>query len=203
VTNADAIARLEVALRDTGLVYVQAEPGTFSVELPGEHRLKTLCWLTVGRHALAIEAFVMRKPDENREGVYAYLLARNATTYVVSWSIDDSGDVYLSGRLPLAAISADEIDRVLGAVLSNADDHFDPLLQLGFGGSIRREWAWRVKNGESLRNLDAFREFIAATPERPVQSAATPERPVQSAATPERPVQSAATEEPPAEDAAL
>ena len=165
--HAEAIALLDVALRDTGLVYAQAEPGVFSVELPGEHRLKTLCWLTVGRHALAIEAFVMRKPDENLAGVYAYLLARNANTYVVSWSIDDSGDVYLSGRLPLAAISAEEIDRVLGAVLSNADDHFDPLLQLGFGGSIRREWAWRVKNGESVRNLDAFREFIAATQEPP------------------------------------
>ena len=162
----DAIARLDVALRDTGLVYAQAEPGVFSVDLPGEHRLKTVCWLTVGRHALAIEAFVMRRPDENREGVYAYLLARNATSYVVSWSIDDSGDVYLSGRLPLDAISADEIDRVLGAVLSNADDHFDPLLQLGFGGSIRREWAWRVKNGESLRNLAGFRDFILATQDR-------------------------------------
>ena len=137
----------------------------FSVELPGEHRLKTLCWLTVGRHALAIEAFVMRQPDENRERVWAYLLTRNANTYVVSWSIDDHGDVYLSGRLPLAAISDDEIDRVLGAVVSNADDHFNPLLQLGFGSSIRREWAWRVNNGESLRNLDAFRDFIAATQE--------------------------------------
>ena len=167
VNVSGAVARLDVALRATGLVYVQAEPGVFSVELPGEHRLKTTCWLTVGRHALAIEAFVMRKPDENREGVYAYLLARNASTYGVSWSIDDSGDVYLSGRLPLSAISAEEVDRVLGAVLSNADDHFDPLLQLGFGGSIRREWAWRVKNGESLRNLAAFRDFIAATQEPP------------------------------------
>ncbi len=166
MTDVGAIARLDDALRDTALVYAQVEPGVFSVELPGEHRLKTVCWLTVGRHALAIEAFVMRQPDENRERVYAYLLSRNASTYVVSWSIDDSGDVYLSGRLPLEAIGHDEIDRVLGSVLSNADDQFDTLLQLGFGASIRREWAWRVKNGESLRNLDAFRDFIAATRER-------------------------------------
>jgi Putative bacterial sensory transduction regulator len=161
-----ATARLDGALGRTGLTYSQNEPGGFAVELPGEHRLKTVCWLTVGQHALAIEAFVMRRPDENRERVWAYLLTRNATTYVVSWSIDDHGDVYLSGRLPLDAISDEEIDRVLGSVLSNADDHFDPLLQLGFGSSIRREWAWRVKNGESLRNLDAFRDFIAATQAR-------------------------------------
>lgn len=164
-SRADATARLDAALSRGGLVYRQAEPGAFSVELPGEHRLKTVCWLTVGQHALAIEAFVMRQPDENRERVWAYLLTRNANTYVVAWSIDDHGDVYLSGRLPLAAITDDEIDRVLGSVLSNADDCFDALLQLGFGSSIRREWAWRVKNGESLRNLDAFRDFVAATQE--------------------------------------
>ncbi len=160
-----AVASLDGALSRAGLSYRQVEPGVFSVELPGEHRLKTVCWLSVGQHALAIEAFVMRQPDENRERVWAYLLARNASTYVVSWSIDDHGDVYLSGRLPLAAISDDEIDRVLGSVVSNADDNFNPLLQLGFGSSIRREWAWRVKNGESVRNLDAFRDFIAATQE--------------------------------------
>ena len=88
----------------------------------------------------------MRKPDENhRRRLRLLCWPETRPTYVVSWSIDDSGDVYLSGRLPLAAISAEEIDRVLGAVLSNADSHFDPLLKLGFGGSIRREWAWRVK----------------------------------------------------------
>jgi hypothetical protein len=160
-----ATRRLDMALGQTGLTYHQVEPGVFSVELPGENRLKTVCWLTVGQHALAVEAFVMRQPDENRERVWAYLLTRNANTYVVSWSIDDHGDVYLSGRLPLAAISDDEIDRVLGSVLSNADDNFNHLLQLGFGASIRREWTWRVNNGESLRNLDAFRDFIAATQE--------------------------------------
>ena len=161
----DATQRLDGALSRAGLTYDQVEPGVFSVELPGEHRLKTVCWLTVGQHALAIEAFVMRQPDENRERVWAYLLTRNANTYVVSWSIDDHGDVYLSGRLPLAAVSDEEVDRVLGSVVSNADDSFNPLLQLGFGSSIRREWAWRVNNGKSLRNLDAFRDFIAATQE--------------------------------------
>ena len=33
------------------------------------------------------------------------------------------------------------------------------LLELGFASSIRREWAWRVKNNESLANLQAFRSF--------------------------------------------
>ncbi len=40
----------------------------------------------------------------------------------------------------------------------------DPLLELGFASSIRREWAWRQKNGESTRNLQAFARF--ADPDR-------------------------------------
>jgi Putative bacterial sensory transduction regulator len=129
------------------------------VNLPGTRRLKTACWLTVGDHALSIEAFVVRKPDEHAEQVYRYLLEHNARMYAVAWSIDDSGDVYLTGKLPLTAVTPDEIDRVLGAVLEYADGSFNALLQLGFGSSIRREWAWRVKNGESLANLAAFEAF--------------------------------------------
>ena len=33
------------------------------------------------------------------------------------------------------------------------------LLEMGFGSSIRREWAWRVKNDQPLANLAAFADF--------------------------------------------
>lgn len=155
---------IEDALRQQELEFERVDTNTFVVALPGEKRLKTACWLTVGAHALEIEAFVMRKPDENHEQVYAYLLQRNVRMYAVAWSIDSAGDVYLSGRLPLAAVTADEVDRILGSVLDYADGTFNTLLELGFGSSIRREWQWRVKNGESLANLQAFAEFA----QRPV-----------------------------------
>jgi hypothetical protein len=171
--NAVVAATIDAALRDAELAYEQIEPGIFTVQLPGEQRLKTTCWLSIGRHALAIEAFVMRKPDENREAFYSYLLQRNTRSYAVSWAIDELGDIYLSGRLPLHAVTADEIDQVLGSVLTNADENFNALLELGFGSSIRREWAWRVKAGESLRNLEAFRDFVGRSqpdPDRPPAS---------------------------------
>jgi hypothetical protein len=112
-----------------------------------------------------VQAFVMRKPDENREHVYEFLLQRNVRMYGVSWAVDSMGDVYLAGRVPLAAVSADELDRLFGAVLDAADGTFNTLLELGFGSSIRREWAWRVKNNESLANLAAFKEFAQRPPE--------------------------------------
>jgi hypothetical protein len=126
------------------------------VTLPGTHKLKTVVNLIVGEHALRIEAFVMRQPDENREELWAWLLRHNARMYGVSFSIDATGDIYLTGRVSLKSLDEDELDRLFGAVLTYADDNFDTMLQIGFGSSIRREWDWRVKRGESLANLQAF-----------------------------------------------
>jgi hypothetical protein len=157
MSPADVIA---ATLHELGLEYEHPSAESFVVALPGEKRLKTACWLVVGEHSLQIEAFVMRAPDENREQVYGFLLQHNARMYAVSWCIDGSGDVYLNGRLPLSAVTAEEIDRVLGCVLEYADGTFNTLLELGFGSSIRREWAWRVKNDQPLANLAAFEEFV-------------------------------------------
>ena len=150
---------IEATLNELGIEFERDSYERFVVALPGEKRLKTACWLVVGAHALEVQAFVMRKPDENRVAVYEFLLQRNVRTYGVSWAIDSMGDVYLAGRVPLSAVTPDELDRVLGSVLEYADGSFNALLELGFGDSIRREWAWRVKNNESLANLHAFREF--------------------------------------------
>jgi hypothetical protein len=61
-------------------------------------------------------------------------------------------------------VTAEEVDRLLGSVLQYADESFDRLLELGFAGSIRREWAWRHKHGMPTANLQAFARF--ADPDR-------------------------------------
>ena len=155
---------IEAVLHDNDVQFERVDDA-FVVNLPGTRRLKTACWLRVGEHALSVEAFVVRKPDENVEQFYRYLLEHNARMYAVAWSVDSRGDVYLTGRLPLSSVSPAEIDRILGAVLEYADGSFNGLLQLGFGSSIRREWAWRVKNGESLANLAAFADFAQRSPD--------------------------------------
>jgi len=164
VTASELHSTIQAALDEAGLDYTSPDEGQFFVVLPGTHKLATNCWLVAGKHALLVEAFVCRKPDENAEELYRFLLRRNARMYGVAFSIDAAGDVYLVGRLPLHAITADEVDRILGSVLQYADESFDRLLEIGFAGSIRREWAWRQKNGESTRNLQAFARF--ADPDR-------------------------------------
>ena len=142
------------------LEYEQKDSSTFLISLPGEKKLQTHCALIVGDHSLSINAFVIRKPDENEGAVHAWCMAKNAGMYGIAFAINELGDIFLVGRLPLAAVNDREIDRLVGAVLQYSDSSFNPLLELGFANSIRREWAWRVSRGESLSNLDAFKHLI-------------------------------------------
>jgi hypothetical protein len=154
---ADVVRR---TLDERELDYEEEQPGAFLVKLPGSHKLATMTWLVVGDHSLHIEAFFCRRPDENEVGLYKWLLERNAKMFAVSFAIDNVGDVYLTGRLPLSAVTPDDLDRVLGSVLTYSDEWFDKALELGFKSSIQKEWAWRVKRGESLRNLEAFAHLV-------------------------------------------
>lgn len=138
---------------------------TFVVQLPGEKRLKTACHLTVNRESVRVEAFICRRPDEDFEKVYKYLLRRNRRMYQVAYTLDNNGDIYLVGRMPLVAVTEEELDRVLGQVLEAADHDFNILLETGFHTSIRREFQWRVSRGESLRNLEAFRHLTEDLPQ--------------------------------------
>lgn len=160
--QARAAQALEQALREAELEWESPDPGTYVTQLPGTRKLSTTCSFLVGRHTLSLNAFVVRHPDENQEAFYRWLLERNLRLYGVSYAIDRLGDVYLTGRVPLASVTAEEVDRLLGAVVENADGSFNTLLELGFASAIRKEYAWRVSRGESTRNLDAFTHLTAA-----------------------------------------
>jgi Putative bacterial sensory transduction regulator len=149
-------AELGKILDGLGVTYEEAQPGAFLVRLEGQHKLVTMAWLITETHSLHVEAFFCRQPDENHAEFYRFLLERGSRMFGVHFALDPVGDVHLVGRLPLSAISAGEVDRLLGCVLSYSDENFDQALMLGFASSIRREYEWRVKRGESLANLRAF-----------------------------------------------
>ena len=152
----DAAAALRQILDELAVGYESPQPGAYLVRLEGQHKLATMTWLIAQAHSLHVEAFFCRQPDENHAEFYRYLLERGSRMFGVHFALDPVGDVYLVGRLPLAAITTDEIDRLLGCVLSYSDENFDQALMIGFASSIRREYDWRVKRGESLANLRAF-----------------------------------------------
>lgn len=160
--SATAIEVLRGYLDDNEIDYVRLSERTFSLSLPGEKKLQTPMRLDVGDHALGVHAFVCRNPDEDHARVYRWLLERNLKMYAVSFAVDRLGDIYLDARLPLAVIDPVELDRLLGAVLTAADESFNTILELGFASSIRKEWDWRKLRGESTTNLDAFRGWLEA-----------------------------------------
>ncbi len=159
-----ACTAVRTALESGDIAYDEPEPGTFVATLPGEHKLRTTCSLVVGAHTVSVNAFVARRPDENAEKVYRWLLERNLRLAGVAFALDRQGDIYLTGRLPVAAATPEEIDRLLGVVLDAADGSFNRILELGFAGAIRREWRWRLDRGESTANLTAFAHLIEPVP---------------------------------------
>ena len=163
--DAPTVERIRNFLVEREIESTLADGRTFVVILPGEKRLKTACHLTVNRESVRIEAFVCRRPDEDFEKVYNYLMRRNRRLYQVAYTLDNNSDIYLVGRMPLVAVTEEELDRVLGQVLEAADHDFNVLIELGFHTSIRREWEWRVSRGEPLRNLDAFRHLTEDLPQ--------------------------------------
>lgn len=170
----DAAEIIRVAVADLGLELAESRPGLFAVTLPGTAKLSTECALEVGRHGVGVRAFVARNPDENHAGVYRWLLERNLKLYGVAFSVDSLGDVYLTGKIALASVTAAEIDRVLGAVAAASDSSFNTILELGFAESIRREWTWRRSRGESTANLAAFTHLDPGEPTRGSDAPADP-----------------------------
>ncbi len=142
-------------LADSGLDH-EIAGNTVTLVLPGEHKLRTTVSLVAGSHSLSINAFVARHPDENTGELHRWLLERNRRLFAVAYAIDQLGDIYLVGRIPAAAVSADVLDQVLGSVLTEADGSFNTILELGFRSAIEREWRWRLSRGESTGNLAAF-----------------------------------------------
>ncbi|WP_420120606.1 YbjN domain-containing protein [Nakamurella sp.] len=157
--DTDGIA---AALTGLGADFVRHGDDAILVTLPGERRHRTLVWLLVGAHHVVIESFVCRKPDENVEQVYRFLLQRNAQLRTVAYAIDADGDIHLVGRLGRTTVTAEELNTVLGVVLAASDADFNAILERGFASAIRREWAWRTSTGQSVANLTQFRHLIDA-----------------------------------------
>ena len=113
----DPKAVIDEFLASHDLDYEQKDESTYLITLPGEAKQQTHCALIIGDHSLSINAFVIRKPDENKAAVFEYLLKKNAGMYSIAFAVNELGDIYLVGRLPLKAVNEQEIDRILGAVL--------------------------------------------------------------------------------------
>ena len=148
VASGDPAATIASWLSDQeGLSSQRTGPAGWDVLLAGERKRTIPAHLELGDHTLSIQSFFVRAPDENAEELFAYLLRRNLRTYCLRFALHPDGDVLLVGVLPVAAISDDELDRVMGQLLMAADEAFEHALRTGFASYIEREQAWRIAAG--------------------------------------------------------
>ena len=157
---AGAAEIVEAYLSDRDLRYERISDGAWAAQLRGEKKHSITVLLSVGERTLQIESFFIRRPAENHEDVYRMLLRANMRIYGVRFAIDDIGDVFLVGRLPIEAVTADELDRILGAILVTSDEMFMPTIEAGFASYLKRDLAWRAAQGvpESDRGVRAAGE---------------------------------------------
>lgn len=155
--SSDTASRaIQETLDELGLDWERSSPDLVTVTLPGTRKLTTVCALEIGRHTVNVRAFVARRPEENQDAVHRWLLERNLRLALVGFALDHHGDIHLCGRIPIAVVTADLVDELLGIIAETADSSFNTILELGFASSIRRDWQWRLDRGESTANLTAF-----------------------------------------------
>jgi hypothetical protein len=102
------------------------------VRMAGEDKDVTTVWLTLGQRTLRYETYVMPAPEENVAELYEHLLRRSDRLVGAHFSIGIEDAVFLRGELPVAAVTADEIDRAIGTLYATVEQVFRGLLRIGF-----------------------------------------------------------------------
>jgi hypothetical protein len=102
------------------------------VRLRGEQKDTFTIWFRLQQRTLHYETYVMPAPEENHAAFYAHLLRRNLKMYGAAFAIGEEDAIFLLGQLDNAAITEDELDRVLGSLYAWVEQFFRPALRIGF-----------------------------------------------------------------------
>jgi hypothetical protein len=143
--RAAARAAVEAFLAEEDVPAEELGDGRWFVRMAGERKLGIGVHLVVGDRTLRVESFFMRAPEEQHARLYHDLLLRQASSYVLRFTLDEHGDLFLVGQVPLRAVTRDEVDRVLGSLLELADGAYPPSVETGFASSLAAERAWRAR----------------------------------------------------------
>lgn len=113
-------------------IHVDDEPPLLRARFRGEARDFTTIWYRARERTLHYETYFMPDPEENHEALYHFLMRWNRRLYLAAFVLDRDREVYIEGRLPLAAVTSDEIDRVTGQVYQAVESTFRTAITIGF-----------------------------------------------------------------------
>lgn len=142
---------------DNSIEFEALDDTTIVCSVAGNNRQKINFVISLGQYSMSVEAFVARRPEDNREQVFEWLLEQNQKLRLCRFSLDTLGDIYLQANLPVGSLSEEILDAVVGEIVATTDRSFNAILQMGFSGAIERERAWRTSRGLDTSNLDHLR----------------------------------------------
>lgn len=118
---------------DGDVVWVGDHEGRRGVRMRQTVRDFTTVWFEVGDRTVGIEAGVIPEPRFRAEQTYHQCLRRNLRTRRMHFAVDPQGEVVMVGRIPVAELSAEELELVLGEVWELIEVSFPALVRTAFG----------------------------------------------------------------------
>ena len=113
--------RLLDALVDLGVELERVDVAAYLVTLRSSRVLHV--WLLGGEQDVRVEAFVMHVLEgADTARLHRHLLARNLQLRGIHYALDEVGDVFLTGSVPLSEVTAEGLDRLLGELLALPDE---------------------------------------------------------------------------------
>ena len=107
------------------------------VRVHGEQKDVFTIWFHLRQRTLHYETYVMPAPEENEAALYEHLLRRNLKLYGAAFAIGEEDAVFLVGQLDNAAVTDDELDRILGSLYQWVEQYFRPAMRIGFATRFR------------------------------------------------------------------
>jgi hypothetical protein len=83
----------------------------------------------------------MPAPEENIEALYRYLLVKNHELRELHLAIGPEAGIYLVTQVPVAELTAERMDELVGATVTYVDDMFPTVMSMGLPSIYRRRRA--------------------------------------------------------------
>ena len=117
----------------------RGEPGErrWYVRIRGVEKDVWTIWFTLGQRTLHYETYLTPAPEENHSRFYEHLLRRNRRLRGLKLEIGPEDAVFLSGSTPVAWLSSEALDGILGSLYEATELIFRPAMRIGYASKFR------------------------------------------------------------------
>jgi hypothetical protein len=108
------------------------------IRLKGEEKSVITLWLSLRQRTVHVETEVIPAPEENRETLYHFLLAKNAELRELHLAIGPEEGIYLMAKIPIGEVTVERLDEVVGATMTYVEEIYPTAMTMGLSSLYRR-----------------------------------------------------------------